>query len=346
GEAEQRMRCETALIKGIFKPRLMVELLREDPYITLMGLVSPTILFHMYRMRNLERGIELWINKNQEVGKIFIILEQLVRKMAMNDVLLDQLSIITNAAPHLLEVVQNCPREGHAYKPAINLLTIFVERKMSNKALVENGYSDISEQLYSEREKIFVQRLKQEWHALNLLEKCSLTLQQKKFSTLTENYLTAQAFKDSSDASRNCMRLCFTNTNQMHTKGKITVRRENLKSWAAAVRKAVSILLGVFNKCYSDIIYLVNVCIIFSLLVQMVGVVRNIVSTARTEKAYICSHKRQEDENTIVRIYNICPIMVQVNPQRVEFEKQLEGLRPDLLGTFQYMVAEDVVEVQ
>nr|QZM07358.1 polyprotein [Dasheen mosaic virus] len=346
GEAEQRMRCETALIKGIFKPKLMIALLREDPYIALMGLVSPTILFHMYRMRTLEKGIELWINKNQEVGKIFIILEQLVRKMSINDMLLNQLSIITNAAPHLLDVVQNCPKEGHAYKPAIDLLTIFVEHQMSNKALTENGYSDISEQLYSEREKIFVQRLKQEWHALSLLEKCSLTLQQKKFSTLTENYLTAQALNDSKESPKNYMRLCFTTPTKCVQRAKSLCVEKISKLGQTAARRAVSILLGVFNKCYSDIIYLVNVCIIFSLLVQMVGVVRNIVNTARTEKAYIAAIKRQEDENTIVRIYNILSNDGVNKPTKQEFEKQLESLRPDLITTFKYMVADDLVAVQ
>nr|QBI77037.2 polyprotein [Dasheen mosaic virus] len=346
GDAEQRMRCEAALIKGIFKPKLMLALLREDPYITLMGLVSPTILFHMYRMRNLEKGIELWINKSQEVGKIFIILEQLVRKMAMNDVLLEQLSIITNAAPHLLDIVQNCPKEGHAYKPAIDLLTIFVEHQMSNKALIENGYSDISEQLYNEREKIYVQRLKQERHALNLLEKCSLTLQQKKFSALTENYLTAQVFRDSSEVPKNYMRLCFTTPTKCIQRARLLCVEKITKLGQAAVRRVVSTLLSVFNKCYSDIIYLVNVCIIFSLLVQMVGVVRNIVNTARTEKAYIAAIKRQEDENTIVRIYNILSNDGVNKPTKHEFEKQLESLRPDLLTTFKYMVADDLVEVQ
>uniref|UniRef100_A0A481ULY1 Genome polyprotein n=1 Tax=Dasheen mosaic virus TaxID=29271 RepID=A0A481ULY1_9POTV len=346
GDAEQRMKCETALIKGIFKPKLMMALLREDPYIILMGLVSPTILFHMYRMRSLEKGIELWINRNQEVGKIFIILEQLVRKMAVNDVLLDQLNMIMNTAPHLLEIVQNCPRAGHAYKPAIDLLTIFVEHQMSNKVLIENGYSDISEQLYREREKIFVQKLKLEWHALSLLEKCSLTLQQKKFSMLTENYLTAQAFKDSSEISRNCMKLCFTTPTKCIQKVKSLFIERASRIGQAAARRVVSILLGVFNKCYSDIIYLVNVCIIFSLLVQMVGVVRNIVNTARTEKAYIAAIKRQEDENTIVRIYNILSNDGVTKPTKREFEKQLESLRPDLLDTFTYMIADDIVEVQ
>uniref|UniRef100_A0A481UMQ3 Genome polyprotein n=1 Tax=Dasheen mosaic virus TaxID=29271 RepID=A0A481UMQ3_9POTV len=345
GEAEQRMRCETALKKGIFKPKLMMELLREDPYITLMGLVSPTILFHMYRMRNLEKGIELWINKNQEVGKIFIILEQLVRKMAMNDVLLDQLNIITNAAPHLLEIVQNCPREGHAYKPAINLLTIFVEHQTSNKALIENGYSDISEQLYSEREKIYVQRLKQEWHALSLLEKCSLTLQQKKFSTLTENYLTAQAFKDSNEVPKNYMRLCFTTPTKCIQRVKsLCVEKISRLGQLQCARRCI--LLGVFNKCYSDIIYLVNVCIIFSLLVQMVGVVRNIVNTARTEKAYIAAIKDRRTKIQLLEFIISCPTTVKRNPPRHEFEKQLESLRPDLLTTFKYMVADDLVEVQ
>ncbi|APB88036.1 polyprotein [Vanilla mosaic virus] len=346
GDAEQRMRCETALIKGIFKPKLMLALLRDDPYITLMGLVSPTILFHMFRMRSLEKGIELWINRNQEVGKIFIILEQLVKKMAMSDVLLDQLTAITNSAPHLLEIVGNCPKLGHAYKPAVDLLQTFVEHQASNRILIENGYSVISVQLYNEREKIFRHRLQQEWHALNWLEKCSLTLQQKKFSVLTENFLTAQALKDTSEFSRNYMKLCFTTPIAQIKRAKsLCIEKLSRAGWVV-VRKSLSILLGVFSKCYSDIIYLVNVCIIFSLLVQMIGVVRGIVNTARTEKAYIAAIKRQEDENTIIRMYNLISNNGVNKPTKHEFEQQLESLRPDLLPTFSYMVADDIVEVQ
>uniref|UniRef100_A0A481UMR2 Genome polyprotein n=1 Tax=Dasheen mosaic virus TaxID=29271 RepID=A0A481UMR2_9POTV len=304
GDAEQRMRCEAALIKGIFKPKLMLALLREDPYITLMGLVSPTILFHMYRMRNLEKGNRVMDKQESRGRKDFYNFRTTCTQKGKERCAARTTQHNNKCSTTFIGYRSKLPKRRARVQTSNCPLNDFCHQ-MSNKALIENGYSDISEQLYNEREKIYVQRLKQERHALNLLEKCSLTLQQKKFSALTENYLTAQVFRDSSEVPKNYMRLCFTTPTKCIQRARLLCVEKITKLGQAAVRRVVSTLLSVFNKCYSDIIYLVNVCIIFSLLVQMVGVVRNIVNTARTEKAYIAAIKRQEDENTIVRIYNI-----------------------------------------
>nr|P0CK08.2 RecName: Full=P3N-PIPO polyprotein; Contains: RecName: Full=P1 proteinase; AltName: Full=N-terminal protein; Contains: RecName: Full=Helper component proteinase; Short=HC-pro; Contains: RecName: Full=Movement protein P3N-PIPO; AltName: Full=Pretty interesting potyviridae ORF; Short=PIPO [Soybean mosaic virus N] len=159
GEVQQRMKCETALITSIFKPKRMIQILENDPYILLMGLVSPSILIHMYRMKHFEKGVELWISKEHSVAKIFIILEQLTKRVAANDVLLEQLEMISETSERFMSILEDCPQAPHSYKTAKDLLTMYIERKASNNQLVENGFVDMNDKLYMAYEKNLLRSL-------------------------------------------------------------------------------------------------------------------------------------------------------------------------------------------
>nr|ACZ13440.1 polyprotein [Watermelon mosaic virus] len=344
GVAQQRMKCETALITSIFKPKRMIQILEEDPYILLMGLISPSILIHMYRMRHFEKGIEMWINKEHSVAKIFIIMEQLTKKIAANDLLLEQLEIIAGTSHKLMDVLEDCPQSAHSYKTVKDLLAMYIERKASNNQLVENGFVDMNDQLYVMHEKIYVDRLKQEWRALSWLEKSSITWQLKRFTQHTEQCLTKKVVEESSAYSRNFVSACFMNA-QSHLKNvRNTFFRKCDQAWTASVRGFVRFIISTLHKCYSDIVYLVNICLIFSLLIQMASVLQGIVSTAKKDKAFVHMHKRIEDEQAVVHLYEMCEKIENKHPSVEEFLNHVKKVRPELLPVAKSMTgqSEDV----
>nr|WMX25359.1 polyprotein [Watermelon mosaic virus] len=344
GVAQQRMKCETALITSIFKPKRMIHILEEDPYILLMGLISPSILIHMYRMKHFEKGIEMWISKEHSVAKIFIIMEQLTRKIATNDLLLEQLDIIAGTSHKLMDVLEDCPQSAHSYKTAKDLLAMYIERKASNNQLIENGFVDMNDQLYVMHEKIYVDRLKQEWRALSWLEKSSITWQLKRFTPYTEQCLTKKVVEESSAYSRNFVSACFMNA-QSHLKNvRNTFFRKCDQAWTASVRGFVRFIIATLHKCYSDIVYLVNICLIFSLLVQMASVLQGIVSTAKRDKAFVHMHKRNEDEQAVVHLYEMCEKIENKHPSVEEFLNHVKKVRPELLPVAKSMAgqSEDV----
>nr|YP_004306480.1 P3 protein [Passion fruit woodiness virus] len=346
GEVQQRMKCETTLIKSIFKPKLMMEILKEDPYLLIMGMISPTILVHMYRMRHLEKGIEFWINRDQEVAKIFVVLEQLTTKVAMNDVLLTQLQIINETSSQVLTTLDNCRNRTHGFKPARDLLTMCAENSDSNKVLHGNGFLDLNDQLYSAREKIYADRLKKEWYALNLLERYCATWQLKKFSICTERSLTKIAVDGKTQSSVRFVDVCFTKaTTYFRSTKDFFVRRIESVSLHVG-RKIVNFFLGIIHRCYSDLIYLVNVCIIFSLLVQMMSIVRSSVAASRQEKETLQRFKMKEDEGTVIRMYDLFARTCKGEPVLSEFREHVKEVRPDLLHTLEYMSGKEEVELQ
>lgn len=347
GGTQQRTKCELALMSGIFKPKRMIMILQNDPYILLMGLISPTILIHMYRMKHLEKGIELWINREQSVAKIFVILEHLTKKIAVCDVLCDQLKVITESSGHLLRVLEDCPTSFHSYKPALDILTLYVEKEQSNKQLVENGFADIHDTLYIAREKIYSEQLQQEWHALSLLEKSYATWQLKKFSCSTEKFLTRRALREKGESSGRFVSACFMNA-QTHLRSSVHTTLEKCSDmWYACVRKLLGLLFSTIQKCYSDIVYLVNVVLLFSILVQMVSAMHGIIQSARREKVLLHKIKQEENENTIVNIYKICRQDNKTEPTVTDFLNTIGAMRPDLLDTALQMVKhEENVELQ
>nr|URX65488.1 polyprotein [Bean common mosaic virus]URX65490.1 polyprotein [Bean common mosaic virus] len=339
GDPQQRMRCETALITSIFKPKRMLKILNNDPYILLMGLVSPSLLMHLYRMRHIEKAIEMWIQRDQSVGKIFVLLEQLTRKVAVCDVLVDQLDVINNSAGHLLDVLKECPRTMHSYVPASDLLTLYLERQVSNSQLLSNGYADINDLLYVEMEKIYISRLKQEWRALSLLEKSSLTWHLKRFSIATEKGLIKRVTEGRKEFSASFVSECFTTAKSYLRSRKDMILRACEQLGHSVVRKCVNLVFSIVTRCYSDIVYFVNVVIIFSLLVQMVSTMHNMILSAQQNKAFVKRAERDSKEKSVMHMYDMCCKALGEPPTSDEFLEHLEKVRPDLIPTAQEMMA-------
>nr|BBJ70068.1 polyprotein [Uraria mosaic virus] len=344
GDVQQRMKCEQALISSIFKPKRMIKILENDPYILIMGLLSPPLLIHMYRMKHFEKGVELWVNKDYSVAKIFVILEQLTTKVAAMDLLIDQLEVITNTSGHVLSMLDESPRSSHSFRPAREVLTMYIERKASNSVLHQNGFTDLNMQLYTMNEKIYVDRLKKEWRGLSLLEKSSVTWQLKRFTIRTEDSLIKKVAGESAEFSRNFVSTCFINAQSHLRNVKNTCLQRCEGMWVATVRKLISILLSTIHRCYSDVIYLVNVCIIFSLLVQTTSVLHGIVRNVRYDRMRVQLIEQEEKERTILHMYDMCSKVMNQQPTIEEFLNHVGQVRPDLVDEVKRMadLKEDV----
>nr|URN82058.1 polyprotein [Ugandan passiflora virus] len=341
GDVQQRIACEKALITSIFKPKRMVQILENDPYILLMGLVSPTLLIHMYRLRHFEKGVEMWIRKEQSVGKIFLVMEQLTRKLVLNDVLLEQLGMISQTSSKILQLLEDCPRHMHSHRIIRDAVQVISETSATNADLDANGYTDINASLYNEMEKIYANQLRQEWRALSWLEKFSVTWRLKRFSTHTEKHLIERAAEGSKEFSERFVSVCFT-TAQTHLKSSRTMFYSKFESlWHSLTRGFVKCALSLFNKCYSDIIYLVNVSIVLSLLIQVSSTMVNIVHTIRKDKTNLAILQCDKDEITIMRIYEMY-MKNKDGPNNADhFIQHIEAVRPDLKPLAMMMISEE-----
>nr|ALX38286.1 polyprotein [Zantedeschia mild mosaic virus] len=344
---EKAMSTEMALIKSIFKPRAMLRILNEEPYLVLMGIISPAILVHMYRLQHLEKGIEIWIQRDQSIAKIFIILEQLTKKVAVSELLTQQLDIINGHVEQLQEVLGECPQDFHSHKEAKGMLDTFVERMSANKELVSNGYFDMNYQLYVEREKMFVQGLQQAWRELKLLEKFSLILQSKKFSPATASTSTQKAKGGKEESSRSLVSVYFTTgvSNLKSLKQSGWTKLEQL--WFSCIRTLMGFVCRALRSCYRDFFYVFNLCLIFCVFVQMIGTVKSIMESIKADKALVCAAQMDKHERTLIHMYDIYKESSQETPLFEEFRKHVEMVRPDLVDVLSYMSAnEEVVTTQ
>nr|UXC97431.1 polyprotein [Bean common mosaic necrosis virus] len=347
GDAEQRMRCERALISSIFKPKKMMQILENDPYTLVLGLVSPTVLIHMFRMKHFEKGVELWINKDQSVVKIFLLLEHLTRKIAMNDVLLEQLEMISQQAGRLHEIICDCPKNIHSYRAVKDFLEVKMEAALTNRELANNGFFDINESLGHVSEKIYAKALEKEWRALSWLEKSSVTWQLKKFSKVTEEHLTKKAAEGRKESSRKFVSACFMNAQTHLGNARITISNKVNEITNLGVRRIVEMCLRLIHRCYSDMIFLVNISIIFSLFVQMCATLRNTLSIIHRDRTTLARVQAESNERSIMQMYDLMTKAGNGPPKMEDFFKHIEMVRPDLLPTAKYMVQDsEAVDTQ
>nr|QUP51979.1 polyprotein [Passiflora chlorosis virus] len=345
GDAQQRVRCENALISSIFKPKRMQQILLHDPYVLVMGLISPTILVHMYRMRHFDKGIELWISKDRHVAQILILLEQLTKRVALNDVLIDQLKMISQTSERMYDLLKDSPTTYHSYQPAKSLLEEYMNSSLMNKELSSNGYRDCSEELYSHIEKIYGKRLEQEWYALSWLEKCSSTWRLRKFSPATEQHLIKQVADEKRESSRKFVSSCFITAQTYLRSSRDMCYRSCERALQAVIGKIINCSLKFIHKCYSDIIFLVNVSILLSLFIQMASTLRKTIHDIKVDRIGMAMIQTEKDERTLVHMYDLFVKSQKELPTLGEFSEHVQLVRPDLMGVLKSMTCdgEDVI---
>ncbi|BBD74024.1 polyprotein [East Asian Passiflora distortion virus] len=347
GTVDQRMKCEAALIKSIFKPKMMRQILETDPYLLIMGLVSPSILLHMYRLKYYDEGVKLWIHKDQGVARIMLVMEKLTRKVAVNTVLLEQKRMIRDTAKQLYSILNEGTRTMHSFAPAQELLNLYMETADTNEELTRTGYYDINESLDIDYEKMYVRQLEREWRALSLLEKSCLTWQLKRFSMHTEERLIEAVSKERKGYSGTFVSVCFT-TAQTHLKDvqhSVSVQITNITAYIQ--RKFLSLLFRFVNRCYGDIIYLVNVSIIFSLLIQTAHNLRSMIQGIKDNKVKLAMIEDEHNELTVMRMYNMCAQINDGTPTAQSFLNHVKQVRPDLVPIAEsYVMQEEKVATQ
>nr|QWT83729.1 polyprotein [Pepper yellow mosaic virus] len=177
------------LIRGIFRPRLMRELLLDEPYIMLMSVVSPGILMAMFNNGAFEIATKLWINEKQSVAMIATALSNLAMKVSVAETLLQQLQIIEHSAGDLLDITCDGFKLNLTYQTSLVLLHRLRDRHDGDRELNQYGFLNYEGDVVRILEKNYLDLLAEEWQGLTWREKLSATWHARKQKRSCVKYL-------------------------------------------------------------------------------------------------------------------------------------------------------------
>ncbi|YP_006493336.2 P3N-PIPO [Sweet potato virus G] len=129
-----------AIIKGIYKPQILRNILEEDPYVLLLSILSPRILLAMFNSGSLDHALEKWITRDQEVATILGILLELSKKVTVARTLNEQMNVIEAHASYMIDNMWVNGKRTVANALSHQIIRNLAAKRDANRSLIEQGH--------------------------------------------------------------------------------------------------------------------------------------------------------------------------------------------------------------
>nr|BBE01235.1 polyprotein [Narcissus yellow stripe virus] len=332
------------LIQGIYKPKVMQENLIWNRYLPLYAMLSPGVLLALYNSGSLEGLTKYFLQKDNDLVVLLIILESLAVKVSNSKSVISQLRILEQGAPNVIEAVQNIKqRHTLPYATVMKMLMVLAARSEANFELDAAGFNQLRITSIEVMEKNYLQILDTQWNELKWSEKFFVILRSSRFSLCTRKHLTPESMTDLGGRYSESITSYFG-----HIKRTITNKRNQLcgsiHQYAQAAstyttRRAYSLI----NYLIPDIVKFINVLFVVSLLLSIARECQHLLSTHKGLKEQVEQTKIDKDSQQIDLWFKLYVLEHKVTPTKEEFVEFLGKQQPELV---KYFTQEKEVEHQ
>nr|QCG75829.1 polyprotein [Sweet potato virus G] len=338
-----------AIIKGIYKPHILKNILEEDPYVLLLSILSPRILMAMFNSGSLDHALEKWITKDQEVATILGILLELSKKVTVARTLNEQMNVIEAHASYMIDNMWVNGKRTVANALSHQIIRNLAAKREANRNLIEQGHRVTAFATSQELlEKIWEGHLEEQWKELTWLEKFCTTARSLRYGRCIQIHLPRVNFEDLSDRAKDSL-------TSLHTKGSTisnvcvnTCKNRFTSMYTSFISKCITCSLNAVRFLMPDILKFVNMLLVVNLLLQITKTMKSMAQKNNKMKADLSGFLLDQEIDKINVIYSsLCKKTGEI-PTEKEFLDHVEYINPTLLGTAKWLlyVADDEVQHQ
>ncbi|UTQ50667.1 MAG: polyprotein [Plantago potyvirus 1] len=320
------------LIQGVFRPRLMEELLLHEPYILVQSLLSPTVLVALYNNGSLEQLAKRWINTRQSIAHTAALLSNLAQRVSVAETLYEQIHHIERDCPDIHRVMLDGVFIGHSYLAALELLSVIQNRSDSNAELDSVGYRPYDLSSLKLIEKNYQQLLEESWADLSLREKLSQIYAYHRYSLSGRRLLEPVPTRDSNVIlNKSPSRLL------QHLRIKAQKRGSNMYNRIHEMRRICSnkvrkLICDTTNWLVPDVVKLINVLIVVSLMLTVVKTCNDFLVERKQQQMQIAANEHNAKVLAVMALYNQLKRSDGMEPTKEDFLEFVEEQDEKLLG--------------
>ncbi|QZH54995.1 polyprotein [Scorzonera virus A] len=265
------------LIKGIYRPRILKQIIENEPYTLVLGVVSPSIMIAMYNSGTYERALQQLINTDQSVTTIIKLMARLTEKITVAKTLDAQVNLIEQHAAGLRDAITSVDGASFSQRMAKMTLDAIASRNESNTPLVLGGFRVLQAASNELMEKKYLQDLQASWEELNLLEKWSSIRQSRVERIFTTSDVEEIPGIDISGKQSSSMRVYFTTATSGIARKFSSAKTRIYKAQAHYTRTIFYKTLGIIYRSLPEIVQLLNIVLVFNVLLSMYLTVSSMV---------------------------------------------------------------------
>nr|BDD37697.1 polyprotein [Narcissus late season yellows virus] len=323
------------LVQGIYRPSVMRENLIWNRYLPLYAMLSPGILLALYNSGSLESLTKYFLQKDNDLVVLLVVLESLAQKVSKSSSVLAQLRILEHGAPHVIEAVQNV-KQKHIlpYNTVMKMLMVLSARAETNLELDAAGYNQIRVTSIEVMEKNYLQILQDQWKELSWSSKLLVIFRSSKFAMRTRKCLAPESTADLRGRYSESITSYFGQARQkLHEIKHCALLRFQEKAQAARMytsRRACSII----NYMIPDVVKFINVLLVVSLLLSIARECQRLLLVHKEMKSQAAQIREDKDAQQISLLYKMYMMEHKETPTKEGFLAYIREQQPGLLEYF------------
>nr|WKE35871.1 polyprotein [Konjac mosaic virus] len=309
------------VIRGIYRPELMLQILEEEPYLLMMTLMSPGVMIALANSGSLERGMQMWIRRDEGIARMFAVIYTLAAKVTTARTLERQLSIIQETAPTLFDETFNGFRTMVSYQMALDLIEVTRSKADSNRTLLEHGYSIFVKRTYDILKKNYLAELEASWEELSWHGKLRVLWHSRTAFKFSRECLSPTATADMGGKYYLSFQSCVKQTQKKLS----NILKQSVSNVKQRMRNtlvnAVSMGFGMMNKHFADIFVAMNVLVVIKLFMEIVKQANELIQERQRAGQKIATMQEEEQQRKIEKLYSNYIKENKCEPTKEEFLK-------------------------
>nr|QWE50469.1 polyprotein [Papaya ringspot virus] len=330
GEFDPTTSCLHQLIRVIYKPHELRNLLRNEPYLIVIALMSPSVLLTLFNSGAIEHALNYWIKRDQDVVEVIVLVEQLCRKVTLARTIMEQFNEIRQNARDIHELMDRNSKPWISYDRSLELLSVYANSQLTDEGLLKQGFSTLDPRLREAVEKTYAALLQEEWRALSLFQKLHLRYFAFKSQSSFSEYLKPKGRADLKIVYDFSPKYCAHEVGRallqpIRVGAEITSRLVN--GCGTFIRKSAA------RGCayiFKDLFQFVHVVLVLSILLQIFRSAQGIAMEHLQLKQAKAEVERQRDFDRLEALYTELCVKSGEQPTADEFLDFVMGREPRL----------------
>nr|URC17550.1 polyprotein [Zucchini yellow fleck virus] len=334
--------CLTQLIKCIYKPTELYNLLKDEPYMITIALESPSVLLTLFNSGAVERALTYWIKRDQDVTDMIVLIEHLSKKVTVAQTIEAQFNEIRTHAPALKSILGRGTKPWVTFDRACNMVDVFVNAGITDEALLKQGYAGMGSKMRESIEKTYALILQEEWNALSLWQRLQVRYYSYKAQPSYSKYLKPSALADLNIVYDFSLKYCVHEVGKAALGPLRSAKRAGEKIHNAARN---TIRGAVVNSCqylFSDVVKLVNVILVLNFLTGLVKVSHSMIIEHKRLQMEEAKVKKEKEFDKLEHLYQQLSIEMKDMPTVAEFYAYVDERNPELSESARSLLGQGV----
>nr|AWJ58395.1 polyprotein [Plum pox virus] len=333
------------LIRSIYKPQVMEQVLKEEPYLLLMSVLSPGVLMALFNSGSLEKATQYWITRSHSLAAITSMLSALAAKVSLASTLNAQMSVIDEHAAVLCDSVFDGTKPYASYMMAVKTLERMKARTESDHTLNDLGFSVLRQATPHLVEKSYLQELEQAWRELSWSERFSAILESQRWRKHIPKPFIPKDAADLGGRYDISVR-SLLGSQYKRLKDAVRRKRDDVVCYThQSMGKLFCKAIGISTSFLPSTLKMFDMLIIFGLLLSIGATCNSMINEHKHLKQVAADREDKKRFKRLQVLYTRLSEKIGCTPTADEFLEYVQGENPDLLKYAEDLIGDGQVVV-